>query len=97
MYKILKMAGIDLLPKQYAKSRESLERWMLEMATKADKAAKQNQETSLPLDSADEPVMYETAKAAVDKEPPAMSEEAKRKEVASEMFDHICTFAPSPK
>jgi hypothetical protein len=60
LYKILKMAGIDLLPKQYTQSRESLERWMLEIATKADRAAKQNQATSLPLDSADEPVVYET-------------------------------------
>lgn len=97
LYKTLKRAGIDMLPKQYAQSRKFLERWMLEMATKADRAAKQDQETSQPLDSADEPVVYEAAKVAVEKQSPAMSEESKRKEVASEMFDHICTYDQSPK
>jgi len=80
LYKTLKRAGIDMLPKQYAQYRKFLERWMLEMGTKADRAAKQDKETSQPLDLADEPVVSEAAKVAVEKQSTTMSEESKGKE-----------------
>ncbi|KAI1167338.1 cytochrome P450 [Nemania serpens] len=59
------------------------------MASKADAVIDQKRKASLQLAFADEPVVYETARAAVEKDSPHLSEQDKREEVASEMFDHI--------
>lgn len=95
LYKLMSIVGIDLLPNSYTKSKSFLEKWMSDMASKADAVIDQKRKASLQLAFADEPVVYETARAAVEKDSPHLSEQDKREEVASEMFDHICKCAPA--
>jgi hypothetical protein len=90
LYKLMKFFSIDLLPSSYRDSKKFLENWMSDMASKADTAIDQKYRTSLRLGPADEPVVYETARTAINKDSPHLSERDKREEVASEMFDHIC-------
>lgn len=89
LYKLMSALGIDLLPSSYTKSKEFLENWMSDMASKADAAIDQKRKAGLQLSFADEPIVYETASAAVEKDSPHLSEQDKREEVSSEMFDHI--------
>ncbi len=96
LYKMMKKVSVDLLPTRYADSRVFLEQWMAGMALKADNATDQARRAGLPLEGADEPVVYEMARAAVERDSPHLSKEAKRQEVASEMFDHICTCTTAP-
>lgn len=92
LYKLLKSFGVDMLPASYAKSKRFLEKWLSDMASKADAAIDQKRQSNLQLSLADDPVVYEIARAAVEKDSPHLGEQAKREEVASEMFDHICKF-----
>ncbi|KAI1114802.1 cytochrome P450 [Nemania sp. NC0429] len=89
LYKFLTALGIDLLPSSYTKSKVFLENWMSDMASKADVVLERKQKAGLQVAVADEPVVYETARTAVEKDSPHLSERDKRGEVSSEMFDHI--------
>lgn len=90
-YGLLKTIGIDLLPKRYGESKNFLERWMGNMALKADETIRQHGDMNQLMAPEDRPVVYETAKSAVEKDSPHLDAKAKHDEVASEMFDHICT------
>lgn len=92
LYKLLRYISIDLLPRKYTESADFLGRWMSDMASKADRATDRKRSTGLPLALEDEPVVYDMAKEAVRKDSPHLSEGDQRKQVASEMFDHICKF-----
>ncbi|KAL4905244.1 cytochrome P450 [Aspergillus multicolor] len=89
LYKLLNAIGVDLLPRSYGESKEFLESWMAQMADDAERTIAWTKSTGLPLAAKDEPVVYETAKNAVRKDSPHLSEEEQRMQVASEMFDHI--------
>ncbi|KAI1432068.1 cytochrome P450 [Xylaria sp. CBS 124048] len=89
LYKLMKSLGINLLPGSYAQSKHFLEKWVSDMVSKADATIDRKRQTGLPVALADDPVVYETAKMAVEKDSPHLSREAKREEVGSEMFDHI--------
>jgi len=90
LYRLMRFLSIDLLPSKYRDSKKFLERWMSDMASKAETVINQKHKTRLQLAPADEPIVYETARTAVNKDSPHLSEQNKREEVASEMFDHIC-------
>ncbi|CAG8973893.1 hypothetical protein HYALB_00003671 [Hymenoscyphus albidus] len=88
-YAFMRKVGIDLLPRQYRESKGFLEQWMSNMTSKADRATDQKRRMDVPLKLAAEPVIYEATKAAVEADSPHLSEEARKKVVASEMFNHI--------
>lgn len=91
-YNLLKNSAFNLLPRSYSKSKKALEDWLSDMASKADRTIDEKYRSGLPLAPADEPVIYETAKTAVEKDSPHLDNDAKRNEVLSEMFDHVCKF-----
>ncbi|KAL3472722.1 cytochrome P450 [Aspergillus californicus] len=90
LYKFLKTVGINLLPRRYVEATAFLESWMSAMADKAERAITWKRSTGLALPPKDEPVVYETARAAVTEDSPHLSEQEQRMQIASEMFDHVC-------
>ncbi|CAG8956428.1 hypothetical protein HYFRA_00003811 [Hymenoscyphus fraxineus] len=88
-YAFMRKVGTDLLPRQYREPKGFLGQWMSNMVSKAGRATDQRRRMDVPLKLADEPVIYEAKKAAVEADSPHLSEETRKKEVASEMFDHI--------
>jgi hypothetical protein len=92
---LLKNIGIDVLPESYRGSKKFLEKWMGDMAVRADETMRHHEVIGLPIAPEDQPIVYGTAKSAVEKDSPHLDTKAKRDEVASEMFDHICT-SPYP-
>jgi hypothetical protein len=89
---IMKSIGINMMPKSYIQSKKWLEKWLGDMAIKADKTIYERTEKDLELLPEDLPIVYEATKVAVQKDSPHLDSESQRGEVASEMFDHICKF-----
>lgn len=87
--KVVKSLGIDLLPKSHFVSKQYMESWMLAMCDKADEACSLLQKGELK-DPADVPAVYQQVTMAVAEDSPYMHEEIRRREVASELFDHMC-------
>lgn len=96
IYSISRSLGMNLLPKSYARSKDYLEAWMTGMAEKADHLITHRTLTGQAVSVEDEPIVYETIKTAVERDSPQLVGEAKRKEIASELFDHICMFIHGP-
>ncbi|KAI3323641.1 cytochrome P450 [Xylariaceae sp. AK1471] len=89
LYKALKFFSIDLLPRSYWESRRFLEQWMSYMARRADANNERIRSMGLRLAPEDEPVVYDAAMTAVERDSPHLSAQERREEVASEIFDHI--------
>lgn len=93
LYKLVKRLGFDLLPGEYRESRKFLEEWMSDMVSSADRPADDSKRSGKRTRFTDQPTVYEVTKAAVEADSPHLRDETKRKEIASEMFDHICKFS----
>lgn len=94
LFKACSRLGINLMPKSYYEAKAFLEQWVTDMTIKADRAIDQRKTTADTVPPVDQPLIYEATKDAVEKDSPNLDVETKRKEVASEMFDHICTYVP---
>ncbi|PPJ54321.1 hypothetical protein CBER1_06126 [Cercospora berteroae] len=84
--KILKILGLDMLPRSYYESRQALENWLLEIADRA--------ELEMRSKSSDEQLqepktIYQILKAAVQVDSPEIGNEEQRLEIASELFDQL--------
>lgn len=87
--RFLKAIGIDILPKEHLGSKLYLERWMIGLCDKANKA-RILADQSLIKDPADIPVVYQQVYKAVEVDLKEADSQTKRLEVASELFDHMC-------
>lgn len=94
LFKICSRIGIDMMPTSYYNAKAFLEQWVTGMTLKADRAIYQSKATGDTVRHVDQPVVYEATKNAVEKDSPHLNIETRRKEVASEMFDHICAYSP---
>ena len=90
MTKWLGMMGINMLPKENAMSTQYLEQWMMKMCDQADLACSLAEKGELK-DAGDIPMVYQQAKKAADFDMKQADPQLRRLEVASELFDHMCT------
>jgi unspecific monooxygenase len=86
---LLKALGIDMLPKSQHDSTQFLESWLLEMCDKAEVACLAAEKQGL-MRAGDTPVVYQQVKKAVELDMPDATLDKKKREIASELFDHMC-------
>ncbi|EQL00455.1 Cytochrome P450 [Ophiocordyceps sinensis CO18] len=78
----LKAVGVDMLPASQRRSTRFLEDWLLDMCERAERAA----ERGLTQDT---PVVYRLVKRGVEADMPGASEDTRKREIASELFDQM--------
>lgn len=84
----LESIGINMLPREHAKSTEYLEKWAMGMCDKADRFYFLAEKGQLQ-DCEDEPIVYQQVKKAVENDLKEADSQTKRLEIASELFDHM--------
>lgn len=89
----LKWFGMDMLPQSQHHATHFLENWLLELCDSAELVRLASEKEAIRRVS-DTPVVYELVKRGVDNDMPNANPETKRNEVASELFDHMCTWNP---
>lgn len=95
--KWLNALGVDLLPKEHLPSKYYLERWMMCLCEKANEA-RSLADQGLLKDPGDIPVVYQQVQKSAEADMKGADELTKKLEVASELFDHMCTqYIPSPR
>jgi unspecific monooxygenase len=82
--------GKTMLPRSYFHSKRFLEDWLLEMCDRAEVVHATSAKEGM-THACDTPVVYQLVKSAVDADSPDTSFDARRKEIASELFDEMCT------
>lgn len=87
----LKLLGIDMLPKSQHHSTRYLENWLLELCDRAESVRLTAEKERLP-NVGETPVVYQLVKKVVEADMPNASLDTKRKEIASELFDQMCTY-----
>ena len=88
--KWLAALGVDMLPKQHIPSKHYLERWMMGLCDKANEA-RSLADQGLLKDPADIPVVYHQVQKATEADMNGADTQTKKLEIASELFDHMCT------
>ena len=86
---MLKLVGINMLPKEHPTSIHYLELWMMGLCDKAE-AERLRAGQGMVKDPADIPVVYQQAKQAVEVDLKGADVQTKKREIASELFDHMC-------
>lgn len=89
--RFLKTVGINMVPKTNVQSTKYLEQWMMRLCDNADVASSLADRGELK-DAGDIPIVYQQVKRAVDMNSKELDPHAKRLEVASELFDHMCRY-----
>ncbi|PHH92373.1 hypothetical protein CDD83_7655 [Cordyceps sp. RAO-2017] len=85
----LNYLGIDMLPLSQYQSTQFLEDWLLGLCERAESvrlAAVQGRK----MPACNTPAVYQLVKKGVDADLPNASPDAKRREIASELFDQMC-------
>ena len=82
--------GIDMLPKGHLPSKHYLERWMMGLCDKANEARSLTDQ-GLLKDPADIPIVYQQVQKSVETDLKGADRQTKKLEIASELFDHVCT------
>ena len=90
MTRCLKAMGIDMLPPEHYMSRKYLGDWMLDLCEKSDQAPS-SEDCAKTGHLPNRPTLYEQIKEAVEVDLKGADPELQRREVASELLDHICT------
>ncbi|KAG9764882.1 hypothetical protein KCU73_g752, partial [Aureobasidium melanogenum] len=85
---ILSYLGISPLGSRYYHARSWLEKWILDMCSRADEIL-ERRSYGLETPTADQPTVYEQVKSAVEKDCPNLDATAKRLLVASELWDQL--------
>ena len=93
--KWLTALGVDMLPKQHMPSKHYLERWMMGLCDKANEA-RSLADKGLLKDPADIPAVYQQVQKATDADMNGADPQTKKLEIASELFDHMCTQTTPP-
>lgn len=89
----LNAVGIEMLPKEHLPSKHYLERWMMSLCDRAEEACLLA-DRGMAKDPADLPAVYQQVKKAVETDLKGADMQTQRLEIASELFDHMCMYAP---
>ena len=88
--KWLNALGINMLPKGHYQSKHCLERWIMGLCDKAEEARSLADLGALK-DPADIPTVYHHVRKSVEVDLKGADTQTKKLEIASELFDHMCT------
>ncbi len=87
--RLLGMMGVEMLPREQPAATAYLEQWMMKLCDDADTVCSLAEKGPLQ-DAGDDPVVYRQIKKAVLSDLQGADPLTQRREVASELFDHMC-------